>query len=103
MAHDEMSNIRQLDSELLVRHNSLLWVYFAQCDEWIGQQKAAILAALGGDEARVFHGESGVQHAFCISELLTSSPSLTTCLRCRTDHSEIVGRQCYAWMDMYIT
>lgn len=68
MAHDEMINIRRLDSELLNRHKSLLWLYFAQCDDWVGQQKAVILGAFGGDEARICHGKPGVQHAFCISK-----------------------------------
>lgn len=71
MAHDEMINIRQLDSELLNRHKDLLWMYFAECDDWVGQQKVAILGACEGDETRVFHGDSDVPHAFCISESLT--------------------------------
>lgn len=71
MAHDEMINIRRLDSELLNRHKNLLWLYFAQCDDWVGQQKAVILGAFGGDEARIFHGKSGVRHAFCISKTVS--------------------------------
>jgi len=68
LAHDEMINIRRLDSELLNRHSDLLWIYFAQRDDWVGQQMATILEAFGGDEARIFHDESGVQHAFCINQ-----------------------------------
>jgi hypothetical protein len=67
MAHDEMINIRRLDSELLSRHKDILWFYFAQCDDWVGQHKAVILGALGSDDARIFHGGSGIQHSFCIS------------------------------------
>jgi hypothetical protein len=70
MAHNEMINIRRLDSELLDRHKNLLWIYLAQRDDWVGQQKATILGAFSGDEARIFHDESGVQHAFCINPIV---------------------------------
>lgn len=68
MAHDEMINICRLDSDLLNKHKDLLWFYFAQRDDWVGEQKAVIIGAFEGDKARIFHGEPGVQHAFCISE-----------------------------------
>jgi hypothetical protein len=82
MAHNEMINIRRLDSELLDRHKNLLWIYLAQRDDWVGQQKATILGAFSGDEARIFHDESGVQHAFCISQSVSvfSEKALTSWL-----------------------
>jgi len=84
MAHDEMIKIRQLDFELLSRHKDLLWFYFAQCDDWVGQQKAMILGALGNDDVRIFHGGPGIHHAFCVQK----------------EHSEEMGRQCSAWLSM---
>lgn len=71
MAHDEMINIRRLDSGLLNRHKNMLWLYFAQRDDWVGQQKDVILGAFGGDEVRICHGEAGVRHAFCISKTVS--------------------------------
>lgn len=81
MAHDEMINIRRLDSELLNRHKNLLWLYFAQCDDWLDQQKAVILEAFGGDSEA--HGKLGVRHAFCISKTVSafSENALTTLSR----------------------
>lgn len=92
MAHDEMLNIRQLDLELLNRHKNLLWIYFAQGDDWVGQQKPAILGAFGGDEARIVHDESGVQHAFCISESLSVFSEKAVYRRSWADHSEVMGK-----------
>lgn len=93
MAHDEMINIRRLDSELLNRHKNLLWIYFAQRDDWVGQQEATILAAFGGDDARIFHDESGVQHAFCISESVS-----VCCEKALYDLGQIIVRQ---WANGY--
>lgn len=84
MGHDEMVSIRRLDSELLKSHRNLLWIYFAERDDWVGQQKTAILESFGEDEVRIFHGESGIQHAFCISRSLvvaSSGNQLTTLSR----------------------
>ncbi|KIJ68217.1 hypothetical protein HYDPIDRAFT_106369 [Hydnomerulius pinastri MD-312] len=80
MAHDEMLNIRQLDSELLNEHRDKIWFYFAQNDDWVGKSRDTILRTFKGDEAHIVHGGPGVPHAFCIN------------------HSEEVARQCYQWL-----
>ncbi|PFH54827.1 hypothetical protein AMATHDRAFT_134848 [Amanita thiersii Skay4041] len=75
MAHDEMHNIVDLDVELLKKHRELLYFYFAEKDDWVGEYKGMILEAFKEDIAclRVTDGMADIPHAFCISELWRSN------------------------------
>jgi len=70
MAADEMKTIRDLDTTLLNEHKHRLWMYFAEEDEWVGEQKAVVLRSFEADPEtiRVVHGHHDIPHAFCISE-----------------------------------
>jgi Lipid-droplet associated hydrolase len=72
MAHDEMRTIRDLDISQLKESHRRLWMYFAERDDWVGEQRESILQAFdAGDESvNVVHGHRGIPHAFCISECL---------------------------------
>ncbi|KAG5647570.1 hypothetical protein DXG03_008923 [Asterophora parasitica] len=49
MAHDEMKEIRDLDMPLLGVHKNRLWFYFAEQDDWVGDQKDVILRSFKPD------------------------------------------------------
>jgi hypothetical protein len=81
MANDEMNTIRELDIDLIRRKNHRLWMYFAEQDDWVGNQREHILRAFSGDgeHVQIVHGAPGIPHAFCISEnnLLLVHPMIT--------------------------
>ena len=70
MSKDEMEMIRDLDIDVLKRHQHRIHMYFAEVDDWVGDNKAAILREFAADEenVRVVHGREGIPHSFCISE-----------------------------------
>jgi hypothetical protein len=70
MAHDEMQTITDLDVDLLREHRDEIRLYFAEHDDWVGDQRDAALESFDGppDAVRVVHGSNGVPHAFCIRE-----------------------------------
>lgn len=70
MAHDEMNGIRDLDTTLLNIHKEHIWFYYAEKDDWVGDQREAVLCAINADPAyvRVVHGPMDIPHAFCISQ-----------------------------------
>lgn len=70
MAHDEMETIKELDVLLLQKYKHRLHMYFADLDDWVGEQKHLILKSFDPDSdcVQIYHGRSGVPHAFCISE-----------------------------------
>lgn len=70
MAHDEMQTIKRLDASLLGKHKHRLWFYFAKHDDWVGDQKEAVLESIKPtlETARVVHGKQDIPHAFCISQ-----------------------------------
>ncbi|KAI0045637.1 hypothetical protein FA95DRAFT_1560989 [Auriscalpium vulgare] len=82
MAHDEMNTITDLDVVLLDRHIEHLWFYFAEEDDWVGDQREVILHALHGTPAavRVVHGHRDIPHAFVIN------------------HGEELAMQCIEWL-----
>jgi hypothetical protein len=71
MAHEEMDTIKDLDVELLRAHRQKLYFYFAEKDDWVGEQREEIMKALNYEagDVKVVHGERDIPHAFCISEL----------------------------------
>jgi hypothetical protein len=71
MAHEEMKTIRNLDTALLADHKDKLYFYFAESDNWVGKEREALFQALDPDSEspKMIRGQSGIPHAFCISEL----------------------------------
>ncbi|GJE87575.1 hypothetical protein PsYK624_036580 [Phanerochaete sordida] len=82
MAHEEMISIAALDEELLQRNRKRLHMYFADDDDWVGEQKDKVLRALEGGQGtvKVVHGGSDIPHAFCIN------------------HGETLAQQCVEWL-----
>lgn len=72
MADEEMKTITSLDEALLKRNRKRLYMYFAEDDGWVGEQKQNVLRALDGDEGvvKVVHGHPDIPHAFCISKYI---------------------------------
>ncbi|KIJ46409.1 hypothetical protein M422DRAFT_29264 [Sphaerobolus stellatus SS14] len=67
MAYDEMRTIKAPDDLLLTKQSSKLWLYYAEKDNWVGQEREIIISLLGQDATvRVVHCKHGVPHAFCI-------------------------------------
>jgi hypothetical protein len=70
MANDEMETVRELDTDFLRDFAQNLWFYYAEEDDWVGEQFAVVLRALRGTpttESHVVVGRPGIPHAFCIS------------------------------------
>jgi hypothetical protein len=70
MSHDEMNNIRDLDTSLLDKHKDRIWFYYAEKDDWVDDQREVVLQAIDDDpeNVRVVRGHKDIPHAFCISE-----------------------------------
>jgi hypothetical protein len=73
MANDEIETVRGLDTDFLRDFAQNLWFYYAEEDDWVGEQFAAVLGALRGipTESHVVLGRPGIPHAFCISAYLS--------------------------------
>ena len=70
MANDEMETVRELDTDFLRDFAQNLWFYYAEEDDWVGEQFVVVLRALRGStptESHVVTGRPGIPHAFCIS------------------------------------
>ncbi|KAL0951434.1 hypothetical protein HGRIS_008127 [Hohenbuehelia grisea] len=83
MAHDEMESILELDVDLLQSHCHRIWLYFAEKDDWVGNEKETILRSFIHDAGtvRVVHDEHGTPHAYCIN------------------HGEQIASQCSEWLE----
>ena len=68
MASEEMQSILDLDVALFDQYKQKFWIFFAEEDHWVGENKKIILQTVGDDlhEVRVVHGQYGIPHAFCI-------------------------------------
>jgi hypothetical protein len=79
MAHDELANVRDLDTALLNKHKDLIWMYYAEKDDWVSDQRETVLRAIDADPGyvRVVHGHRDIPHAFCISETLVACASIS--------------------------
>lgn len=101
MGHDEMSNVRDLDVALLDKHKDRIWFYYAEKDDWVGDQREAVLHAINADPGyvRVVRGHRDIPHAFCISMCIAtlSYVGLNFCFL-PSDHGEQVAEQCYQWL-----
>jgi len=69
MANDEMETVHELDTDFLREFAQNLWFYYAEEDDWVGEQLGVVLRALRGTpaELHVVLGRPGIPHAFCIS------------------------------------
>ena len=65
-----MKTITGLDEGLMIEHQHKLWIYFAEHDDWVGDNREEIINTFRPDHGavRVVHGEGDIPHAFCISE-----------------------------------
>ena len=80
MARSEMETIKDLDIPLLKQYHSRMFWYFAEKDDWVGEEKEKILACLStaagheqGLTGNVVQCRMGIPHAFCIvSSILVS-------------------------------
>ncbi|KZO93242.1 alpha/beta-hydrolase [Calocera viscosa TUFC12733] len=69
LAWGEMFQIAELDREFLQQNRDKIFCFFAKTDNWVGDSRAEVEAALGLSEgqtshARVIAGEPGIPHAF---------------------------------------
>lgn len=80
MAHDEMQTIRELDVHTLQIYSHRIHLYFAEEDDWVGDQRNAILRAFDQDQGsvKIVYGHQNIPHAFCISESSFCSSLLTS-------------------------
>ncbi|KAH0578250.1 hypothetical protein H2248_004028 [Termitomyces sp. 'cryptogamus'] len=83
MADDEMHTIRGLDVPLLTAHRDRLWFYFAEHDDWVGEQLNHVLDSFEPEleKFRIVHGQEGIPHAFCLN------------------HGEQLASQCHQWLN----
>jgi hypothetical protein len=104
MANDEMETVRELDTDFLRDFAQNLWFYYAEEDDWVGDQSAVVLRALRGTgaptESHVVLGRPGIPHAFCISAsfFLRVVIIVLTYVFAAVDHSAEVASQCVEWM-----
>lgn len=71
MGLEEMKAIKELDLALLEDCREKLCFYYAEEDDWVGEEKTRVLDALHPhrESVSIVHDEvHGIPHAFCISE-----------------------------------
>lgn len=105
MAHEEMQTIKELDVTLLDAVKHKLYFYLAEQDDWVGENKRAIIREMADEphSVRVIHGEHGIPHAYCIStptiSFFSNAYSHLRCARswnCACGRmSEVVTRQIF--------
>ncbi|TFK36880.1 hypothetical protein BDQ12DRAFT_713826 [Crucibulum laeve] len=86
MAGEEMETIRELDVVLLEEHRHKLFFYFAENDDWVGDQKDNLLRSFHPDTGalNIVHGEPDIPHSFCIN------------------HGAQLASQCIKWLDVIL-
>lgn len=82
MADAEMQGIKDLDISLIIQHKHCLRFYFAQHDDWVGENREVVLESFEAEAETVsiVHGHHDIPHAFCIN------------------HGEAVAEQCHEWL-----
>lgn len=68
MARDEMEMVKDLDTSLLKKYSEKIYLYCASKDDWVGQEKEPVLAALGGPSEKVVEDKADTPHAFVITK-----------------------------------
>ncbi|KAG8954984.1 hypothetical protein FRC04_010468 [Tulasnella sp. 424] len=70
MARDEMEMVKDLDTSLLKKYSEKIYLYCASKDDWVGQEKEPLLAALGGPSGKVVEDKADTPHAFVITKTM---------------------------------
>ncbi|KAF6766581.1 hypothetical protein DFP72DRAFT_1089123 [Ephemerocybe angulata] len=85
MASDEMKTIADLDLALLEDCKDKLCFYYAEKDDWVGEEKGDILTALHPhkESVSIVHDTHGTPHAFCINHGDQLAEQCSIWLRCR--------------------
>lgn len=109
MANQEMNDIKALDDsktsvgQLLREHSDKMWFYYAEKDDWVGNEKETVLGILKGvhegHHVRVVHGQEGIPHSFCVSEYSVSENVSNSLADHLSAHSEVVAEQCAKWLE----
>jgi len=62
--------IKDLDISTIEQYRHKLWFYYAEQDDWVGEEKKRVMGLLDTitQPSRFVLGSNGVPHAFCISE-----------------------------------
>ena len=102
MANDEMNTIKELDLPLLQECKVKLHFYYADRDDWVGEEKDRVLRALHPDREvlSVVHDTHDIPHAFCISTSMTQLGGIHA-LKYSTviiDHGDQLSEQCFSWL-----
>jgi hypothetical protein len=99
MAHDEMKSIRELDVQLIREKTHHLWMYFAERDDWVGENREHIVEAFSDNEVhiKIVHGDRDIPHAFCIS-MWNARLCQSLLIIILSDHGEKLAAQCFDWM-----
>lgn len=65
-----MKIVRELDNALLEKHQKRIWFYYAEHDNWVGDQREVVLRIIDNElvSLRVVRGHRDIPHAFCISK-----------------------------------
>ncbi|KAH7106748.1 hypothetical protein BKA62DRAFT_825381 [Auriculariales sp. MPI-PUGE-AT-0066] len=74
MAHNEMVQMRSIDTDILSAHTEKFWAIFANGDAWLGEEQEARVVRTLGESDRLVHLD--VPHAFSIN------------------HSELMAKEC---------
>lgn len=82
MGSEEMKTIKDLDLALLEAFKDKLCFYYAEKDDWVGDEKARVLKALHPhkESVGIVHDVHGIPHAFCIN------------------HGDHLAEQCSKWL-----
>jgi len=82
MANEEMKTIRDLDIDIIQKCRHSLWFYYAEQDDWVGEERQRLLGLLDPivHPSRFVLAPAGVPHAFCIN------------------HYELVADRCNDWL-----
>ncbi|OCB87857.1 hypothetical protein A7U60_g4991 [Sanghuangporus baumii] len=69
MAHQEMDTIKDLDKELFNSVKHKLYLFFAEKDDWVGDNKDMVLREMSDEphSIRIIHGRHDIPHAYCIN------------------------------------
>ena len=69
MAHQEMNTIKDLDIDLFDKVKHKLYLFFAERDDWVGDNRETVLREMSDEphSVRVVRGRHDIPHAYCIS------------------------------------
>jgi len=82
MARDEMNTVEALDADTLRENREKIFVYYAAKDDWVGDEKTAVLEVLGRSDERTYDDPGDTPHSFCVTR----------------EHSQRVADRCSRWL-----